>query len=121
GGQLAFDTCRGQSGAPDRMDRIDHRLSRCILTVNAREGIHFGGRGSKTSVIVLPARVAISDRGQAAAWTHRCAPTFLAVQSSTMWVTQPTAAEISEIAPSRNPLRLSSPEWMRRYRLAQSA
>jgi hypothetical protein len=36
-------------------------------------------------------------------------------------VTKPTAAQISEIAPSRNPSRLSSPEWMRRYRIARSA
>ena len=34
---------------------------------------------------------------------------FLPIQSSTIWVTKPTSAKISEIAPSRNPLILSFP------------
>src|SRR5215469_2930524 len=93
---------------PNRTGRIGYRLSRCILTVNAREGIHFGGRDSETSVVVLqPASRSATEvrrrRGRIA-----------------VWVTKPTAAQISEIVPSRNPSRLSSPEWMRRYRIARS-
>src|SRR5271156_560310 len=43
GGQLAFDAFRGQS-APNRMDRIDYRLSEAILMVKAGLGIPFGAR-----------------------------------------------------------------------------
>ena len=41
GGQPAFDVSQGQSGAPNRMGRVDYRLSDRILTVNARAGISF--------------------------------------------------------------------------------
>jgi hypothetical protein len=41
GGQLAFDAIRGQSGAPNRMGRIDHRLWEPILTVKPTSAIPF--------------------------------------------------------------------------------
>ena len=40
GGQPAFDASRGQSGAPNRNGRLDHRLW-LILTVNASAAILF--------------------------------------------------------------------------------
>src|SRR5215472_13513604 len=51
----------------------------------------------------------ISDRGQVAAGRIADGAAFLPIQSSTIWVTKPTSARISEIAPSRNPLILSFP------------
>jgi hypothetical protein len=41
GGQPAFDAFRGQSAAPNRMGRIDYRLSGRILTANATAAIPF--------------------------------------------------------------------------------
>src|SRR5215470_2144433 len=41
---------------PTAWTRMDYRLSTCILTANAREGIHFGGYTSETSLIVFSPR-----------------------------------------------------------------
>jgi hypothetical protein len=41
GGQPAFDLSCGQSGAPNRNSRLDHRLSELILSVNASVAIPF--------------------------------------------------------------------------------
>jgi hypothetical protein len=41
GGQPAFDAFRGQAALPYRMGRLDYRLPRRTLTVNARAGIPF--------------------------------------------------------------------------------
>jgi hypothetical protein len=41
GGQPAFDAFRGQSGAPNRMGRLNYRLSGPILTVNRGYDIPF--------------------------------------------------------------------------------
>ena len=41
GGQPAFDPSCGQSGAPNRNGRLDHRLSGLILTENASAAIPF--------------------------------------------------------------------------------
>ena len=46
GGQPAFDAFRGKSGAPNRMGRIDYRLSEAILMVNASGGSSFSGNGA---------------------------------------------------------------------------
>src|SRR5262249_11141572 len=100
---------------------MDYRLSRGILTVNAREGIHFDGHGPLKRGNRFSARVTISDR------VRRRLDALLTARRSFRYSRRRFGSRnrlpprLAKIAPSRNPLRLSSPEGMRRYRIAQSA